>query len=154
MTRRAFAVCFACALLSSLTLSAAPARKSPAFDGTVVNSTPHDLVRSEATLPSGKWCGEPPETIKSGETVSFCAEGPSPSAVGTQGSVTYKIGETGTTVTLNFTVDEAQISHSQSAAFTTNSFRATLSGSDDCARSWRGTPHCFCNYTFTIKANR
>jgi hypothetical protein len=154
MTRRAFAVCLACAFLSSLTLNAAPARKSPAFDGTLVNSTPHDLVRSEATLPSGKWCGEPPETIKSGETASFCAEGVSGSPAGTQGSVTYKIGETGTTVSVNFAVDESQISHSQSAAFTTNGFRANIAGADDCARSWRGTPHCFCNYTFTIKANR
>ena len=154
MTRGAFAVCLACAFLSSLPLSAAPGRKSPAFDGTLVNSTPHDLVRSEATLPSGRWCGEPPELIKPGQTASFCAEGPSTSAGGTQGSVTYKIGETGTTVSVNFAVDENQISHSQSAAFTTNDFRANIAGADDCARSWRGTPHCFCNYTFTIKANR
>jgi hypothetical protein len=154
MTRRAFAVCIACAFLSSLSLGAAPARKSPAFDGTVVNSTAHDLVRSEETLPSGKWCGEPPETIKSGETASFCAEGTAGSTGGTQGSVTYKIGETETTVTMNFAVDENQISHSQSAAFTTNGFRANIAGVEDCARSWRGTPHCFCNYTFTIKVNR
>ena len=154
MTRGAFAVCLACVFLSSLPLSAAPGRKSPAFDGTLVNNTPHDLVRSEATLPSGRWCGEPPELIKPGQTASFCAEGPSTSAGGTQGSVTYKIGETGTTVSVNFAVDENQISHSQSAAFTTNDFRANIAGADDCARSWRGTPHCFCNYTFTIKANR
>src|SRR5436190_1820796 len=148
MRRGALMVC-----LALLLLGAAPRRKSPAFDGTLVNRTPHDLVRTESTLPSGKWCGEPPESIKAGESASFCAEGPSGSA-GTQGSVTYKIGESGTTVTFNFAVDETQISHSQSAAFTTNGFRASIAGSDDCARSWRGTPHCFCNYTFTVTANR
>jgi len=154
MTRRAFAVCLACAFLSFLPLGAAPARKSPAFDGTFVNSTAHDLVRTEATLTSGKWCGELPETIKPGQTASFCAEGASGSAGGPQGSVTYKIGETGTTVTVSFAVDESQISHSQSAGFTSNSFRANIAGVDDCARSWRGTPHCVCNYTFTITPNR
>ena len=96
----------------------------------------------------------PPATIKSGETASFCAEGTPGSTGGTQGSVTYKIGETETMVTMNFAVDENQISHSQSAAFTTNGFRANIAGAEDCARSWRGTPHCFCNYTFTIKVNR
>ena len=154
MTRGAFAVGLAWAFLASLSLGAVPGRKSPAFDGTLVNSTQHDLVRSEATLPSGKWCGEPPETIKSGETASFCAEGTAGSTGGAQGSVTYKIGETETTVTVNFAVDDSQISHSQSAAFTTNGFRANIAGAEDCARSWRGTPHCFCNYTFTIKVNR
>src|SRR2546423_12180056 len=89
MTRRAFAVCLASVILPFLPLGAAPARKSPAFDGTFVNRTPHDLVRTESALPSGKWCGEPPELIKPGQTVSFCAEGPAGSG-GTQGSVTYK----------------------------------------------------------------
>ena len=157
MTRSAFAVCLAFAFLSSAPLSAAGTKrppKSPAFDGTVVNTTTHDLVRTDSTLPSGKWCGEPPELIKSGQTASFCAEGASASAAGTQGSVTYKIGETGTAVTVNFAIDESQISHSQSAGFTTNSFRANIAGADDCRRSWRGTPHCICNYTFTITANR
>jgi len=150
MTRRAFAACLACALLSSHPLGAASARKSPAFDGTIVNRTPHDLVRTESALPSGKWCGEPAEVIKAGETATFCAEGPST----TQGFITYKIGESGTTVTLNFAVDESQISHSQSAAFTSGDFRATLSGTDDCARGRRGAVHCFCNYTFAITVNR
>lgn len=153
MGRNARAVCLATALLSSLALQAAPARKSPAFDGGIVNRTEHALVRTEVTLASGRWCGEAPETIKPGETASFCAEGPAGTS-GTAGSVSYRIGETGTTVTVNFAVDETQISHSQSAAFTSNGYRAAISGGDDCAKNWRGAPHCFCNYTFTITANR
>ncbi len=141
---------FGVGLLSLLLLAAAPQRKSPAFDGTIDNKTKHDLVRIESALPAGKWCTEPPELIKSGESASFCAEGPAT----TQGSITYKIGETGTTMTLSFAIDESQISHSQSAAFTSNDFRATLSGTDDCAKGRRGAVHCFCNYMFTITANR
>lgn len=151
MRRSALAVCLAAALLSRSLHAAPPARKSPAFDGGIVNRTEHEMVRVEATLASGKWCGEAPETIKPGETVSFCAEGPA-GASGTQGSVTYKIGETGTTMTVSFAVDEGQISHSQSAAFSSGGFRAAISGGDDCAKNWRGTPHCFCNYTFTVTA--
>ena len=153
MRRDALAVCLAAAFVSSLALHAAPARKSPAFDGGIVNRTEHEMVRTEVNLASGRWCGEAPQTIKPGESVTFCAEGPAGTA-GTQGFVSYRIGETGTVVTVNFAVDEAQISHSQSAAFTSGGFRAAISGGDDCAKNWRGTPHCFCNYTFTITANR
>jgi hypothetical protein len=120
------------------------------FDGTIINATAYVFTKQGEHLDHGKWCSEP-ANIASGQTGAFCAQGTQGSAVGTQGSVTYSIGNSGTNFTVGWDLPYSADPHYPTCSVSSSSFTCTISlTSKDCGLSFL-IPHCRCAYKFTIQ---